>query len=80
MTALEIAPEGTGFRFKTRFARFYNLPELMNLWKEATDIQTADMVKTSCSRSRIYYSADRTQSNTKRYGERIGKKGRQSKK
>lgn len=45
VTALEIAPEGTGFRFKTRFARFYNLPELMNLWKEATDIQTADMLK-----------------------------------
>ncbi len=45
VTALEIAPEGTGFRFKTRFARFFNLPELMNLWKEATDIQTADMLK-----------------------------------
>ncbi len=46
VTALEIAPEGTGFRFKTRFARFYNLPELMNLWKEAmADIQTADMLK-----------------------------------
>ena len=45
VTALEIAPEGTGFRFKTRFAKFFNLPELMNLWKEATDIQTADMLK-----------------------------------
>ncbi len=45
VTALEIAPEGTGFRFKTRFSKFYNLPELMNLWKEATDIQTADMLK-----------------------------------
>lgn len=44
-TAVELKPEGTGFRTKTRFARFYNLPELMNLWKEAADIQTADMLK-----------------------------------
>ncbi len=42
---MELKPEGTGFRLKTRFARFYNLPELMNLWKEAADIQTADMLK-----------------------------------
>ena len=45
VTAVELKPEGTGFRAKTRFARFYNLPELMNLWKEAADIQTADMLK-----------------------------------
>ena len=45
VTAVELKPEGTGFRLKTRFARFYNLPELMNLWKEAADIQTADMLK-----------------------------------
>ena len=44
VTAVELKPEGTGFRAKTRFARFYNLPELMNLWKEAADIQTADML------------------------------------
>ncbi len=41
---MELKPEGTGFRLKTRFSRFYNLPELMNLWKEAADIQTADML------------------------------------
>lgn len=45
VTAVELKPEGTGFRAKTRFARFYNLPELMNLWKETADIQTADMLK-----------------------------------
>ena len=45
VTAVELKPEGTGFRLKTRFARFYNLPELMNRWKEAADIQTADMLK-----------------------------------
>jgi len=45
VTAVELKPEGTGFRAKTRFARFFNLPELMSLWKEAADIQTADMLK-----------------------------------
>ena len=44
VTAVELKPEGTGFRTKTRFARFYNLPELINMWKEAADIQTADML------------------------------------
>ena len=45
VSAVELKPEGTGFRSKTRFARFYNLPELMNFWKEAADIQTAEMLK-----------------------------------
>ena len=45
VTATELAPEGTGFRTKTRFSRFFNLPELMSMWKEAADIQTADMLK-----------------------------------
>ena len=44
VTAMELKPEGTGFRSKTRFAKFYNLPELMSIWKEAADIQTADML------------------------------------
>lgn len=44
VTAVELNPEGTGFRAKTRFARFFNLPELMSLWKEAADIQTPDML------------------------------------
>ena len=42
VTALELAPEGTGFRAKTRFARFFNLPELMATFKEVADIKTAD--------------------------------------
>ena len=45
ITALELAPEGTGYRAKTRFAKFYNLPELMAMFKETADIQTADMLK-----------------------------------
>lgn len=45
VTALELAPEGGGFRAKTRFAKFFNLPELMAMWKESADIQTADMLK-----------------------------------
>lgn len=44
VTAMELAPEGTGYRTKTRFAKFCNLPELINLWRQATDIQTADML------------------------------------
>ena len=45
VTAIELAPEGTGYRAKTRFARFYNLPELMAMFKETADIQTADILK-----------------------------------
>ncbi|MEM5780312.1 MAG: helicase-related protein, partial [Lawsonibacter sp.] len=44
VVSIELAPEGTGYRQKTRFARFYNLPELINYWREVTDIQTADML------------------------------------
>lgn len=44
VTAIELAPEGTDYRAKTRFARFYNLPELMNMFKEIADIKTADML------------------------------------
>ena len=44
ITAIELSPEGTGYRTKTRFARFYNLPELMSLFKMCADIQTADML------------------------------------
>ena len=45
ITALELAPEGTNYRAKTRFAKFYNLPELMQMFREIADIQTADMLK-----------------------------------
>ena len=46
-TAIELAPEGTGYRAKTRFAKFFNLPELIALFKESADIQTPDMLKLS---------------------------------
>ena len=42
--ALELAPEGTGYRARTRFSKFFNLPELMNLFKEVADIKTADQL------------------------------------
>ncbi|WP_334290411.1 LPD25 domain-containing protein [[Clostridium] scindens] len=45
VTALELAPEGTNYRAKTRFAKFFNLPELMLMFREVADIQTADMLK-----------------------------------
>jgi len=44
ITAIELAPEGTGYRAKTRFAKFYNLPELLSMFREVADIQTADML------------------------------------
>ena len=44
VTAVELTPEGTGYRAKTRFAKFYNLPELMSMFKEVADIKTADML------------------------------------
>lgn len=44
VTAIELSPEGTGYRAKTRFAKFFNLPELMAMFKEVADIQTSDML------------------------------------
>ena len=44
VTAIELSPEGTGYRAKTRFARFFNLPELISVFKETADVQTADML------------------------------------
>lgn len=45
VTAIELSPEGTGYRAKTRFAKFYNLPELISIFKEVADIQTSEMLK-----------------------------------
>ena len=44
VTGIEFAPEGTGYRAKTRFARFFNLPELISVFKEVADVQTSDML------------------------------------
>jgi len=54
VTAIELAPEGTGYRTKTRFARFFNLPELMAMFKECADIQTADMLYLRFTKARFY--------------------------
>ena len=43
-TSIELAPEGSGYRMKTRFSKFFNLPELINMFKEVADIKTADML------------------------------------
>lgn len=59
VTAMELAPEGTGYRTKTRFAKFCNLPELINLWRQAADIQTADML--DLQRPEVEYHNVKTQ-------------------
>ena len=55
VTAVELTPEGTGYRAKTRFARFYNLPELMSMFKEVADIKTADMLTDSITVPKANY-------------------------
>ena len=59
-TAIELAPEGTGYRARTRFAKFFNLPELMNMFKEVADIKTSDQLHLPCSRKqslkRLWFS------------------------
>lgn len=81
VTAIELAPEGKGYQARTRFARFFNLPELMNVFREAADIQTADMLKLPVPES-VYetivakptdYQKDMVESLSKR-AERVHKK------
>ena len=77
VTAVELNPEGTGFRMKTRFARFFNLPELMSLWKEAADIQTADMLKLPVPKADyvtvVSHASDIQQTLVRQFGERAEK-------
>lgn len=54
ITAIELSPEGTGYRAKTRFAKFYNLPELMSVFKQVADIQTADMLQLPVPKSNFH--------------------------
>jgi N12 class adenine-specific DNA methylase len=54
VTAIELAPEGTGYRAKTRFAKFFNLPELMAMFKDVADIQTADMLNLPVPEAQYY--------------------------
>lgn len=55
VTAIELSPEGTGYRAKTRFARFFNLPELISLFKESADVQTADMLNLPVPQAEYIY-------------------------
>ena len=54
VTAVELAPEGSGYRAKKRFSSFFNIPELMNLWHEATDVQTADMLNLPVPKAHVF--------------------------
>ena len=54
VTAIELTPEGTGYRAKTRFAKFFNLPELMSMFKEVADIRTADMLELPVSKANFH--------------------------
>lgn len=53
VTSIELAPEGTGYRAKTRFSRFFNVPELVLMWKEVADVQTADMLQLDVPESKF---------------------------
>ena len=54
VTAVELAPEGSGYRAKKRFSSFFNIPELMNLWHEAADVQTADMLNLPVPKAHVF--------------------------
>lgn len=54
VTAIELTPEGVGYRAKKRFSSFFNIPELMSLWHEAADVQTADMLNLPVPEAHIY--------------------------
>ena len=56
VTAIELAPEGSGYRAKTRFAKFYNLPELMSMFKEVADVQTADMLNLPVPKANYHHT------------------------
>lgn len=77
VTSIELAPEGTGYRAKTRFAKFHNIPELMNMFKEIADIQTADMLNLPVPKANynnVLVKASETQKEMiKQLGERADK-------
>ena len=77
VTAIELAPEGTGYRAKTRFSRFYNLPELMTLFREVADIQTADMLKLPVPKAQIHNVAIPPTEQQKRMVESLSERAEQ---
>ena len=74
VTAIELAPEGTGYRAKTRFAKFYNLPELMAMFKEVADIQTADMLNLPVPKANYHNIVLKPSEQQKEMVEALGKR------
>lgn len=74
VTAIELAPEGTGYREKTRFAKFYNLPELMSMFKEIADIQTAETLNLPVPKANFYNVAVKPSDIQKEMVEGLGKR------
>ena len=74
VTALELAPEGTGYRSKTRFAKFYNLPELMSMFKEIADIQTAETLNLPVPKANFHNVAVKPSEIQKSIVEDLGKR------
>ena len=74
VTAIELAPEGTGYRAKTRFARFHNLPELMAMFKEVADIQTADMLNLPVPKANYHNIVLKPSEQQKEMVEALGKR------
>lgn len=77
VTAIELAPEGTGYRAKTRFSRFYNLPELMTLFREVADIQTADMLNLPVPKAQVHNVAIPPTEQQKRMVESLSERAEQ---
>ena len=73
VTAIELSPEGTGYRAKTRFAKFYNLPELISVFKNVADIQTADMLKLPVPRGALPQYCPETLCIPERHGSVAGR-------
>lgn len=74
VTAIELAPEGTGYRAKTRFAKFYNLPELMSMFKEIADIQTAETLNLPVPKANFHNVAVKPSDIQKEMVEGLGKR------
>ena len=77
-TAIELAPEGTGYRARTRFAKFFNLPELMAMFKEAADIKTSDQLHLARARSQIRDGRGQALGDSERYGAGVERTCRRS--
>ena len=77
VTALELAPEGTGYRARTRFAKFFNLPELMSMFKEVADIKTADQLNLPTPEVECHVIASKPTENQKAMVKELSKRAKQ---